>query len=281
MIKLVRYIYQKVIVSSRVNKLPVVQAAVDSEGHAFVTLLDGLTFFGPKPHKKERKFYNLLLGSRIKRSIPFECYQIAIDIVIRYKEGNLKWGGPPKEAFYKVQGGDYIAEMGAFRGYYTMYLSQKVGPQGKIIAIEPIPSNLEYLRKNIEFNKLDNVFIVPKGVWNTNDKKVFQRKSTDYQSGSIDIAYQNQESLAIEVNTLDKILTDHKLKDLDFMLIQLNGAECEALEGLTLVKPKNLSIAARYNKDNRNIAGEIIETLKQRGYSVETLNEKFIYARLN
>ncbi|WP_420318302.1 FkbM family methyltransferase [Ekhidna sp.] len=281
MTKILRYLYQKFVVTRRISELQIKEAGLDSDGHAFVTLKDGMTFYGPKPAGKEKKFYSTILSKSVKNQLPFHCYQVAIDIVIRFYEGNLKWGGPAKEAFYHVKEGNVIAEMGAFRGYYTLYLSKKVGPDGHIIAIEPIPDNIEYLRKNIAINEIENVTIVPKGVWNENDQKTFQRKTTDYQSGSIDIVYQDQEALVIEVNTLDKILSDQKVNEVDFMLIQLNGAEFEALEGLSKSKPKNLAIASRYNKNQRNIAREIQELLMQRGYAINILNEKFIYAQLN
>lgn len=278
MIKLIRYIYQKFQTSSKIKFLDIVQVGCDNDEDAFIKLSNGLIFFGPKSAPKEKKFYSLFLSSRLKQKLPFECYQVAIDIVVRFKEGNLKWGGPAKEAFYKVKNGDYIAEMGAFRGYYTLYLAQKVGEKGKIIAIEPIPENLYYLKKNIAINKLGNVFIVPKGVWNANEEKEFQRKASDYQSGSIDIAYNDSDSQKIEVNTLDTILEESKVSGIDFMLIQLNGAEYEALEGLTKLKPKNFSIAARYDKAGRNISQEIEHLLKERGYETHVLNHKFVYA---
>lgn len=280
MIKIIIYLCQKIITTYRIRHLKVNETGVDNDGHAYIKLENGMTFFGPQPPRKEKKFYSLL-PSGIKARLPFQCFQVAADIVIRYEEGNLKWGGPAKETFYKVKEGDVIAEMGAFRGYYTLYLAEKAGNSGKVIAIEPIPSNLVFLKKNVEANKLNQVTIVPKGVWNENDMKAFQRRPTDYQSGSIDISYNESENEMIEVNTLDKILSDSKTSDVDFMLIQLNGAEYEALEGLKEINPKHLAIAARYDKDGRKIAREIEDFLKQKEYSTKTLQKKFVYAHLN
>ncbi|SNT36088.1 methyltransferase, FkbM family [Ekhidna lutea] len=281
MFKIIRYVYQKFATCSKIKQLKILEAGVDKEGDPFIKLENGRIFFGPESTSKERKFYKLFLSSGTRKKLPFQCFQIALDIVIRYMEGNLKWGGPAKEAFYNVKEGDVIAEMGAFRGYYTLYLADKVGTSGKIVAIEPIPSNLKYLEKNIAANKLENVIVVPKGVWNENDHKTFQRKSTDFQSGSIDISYNNSEALSIEVNTLDQILQDTNVDQVDFMLIQLNGAEYEALEGLSKFEPKHLAIAARYDKEERNIAQEIRLLLEARDYTTKTLNRKFVYAQLN
>lgn len=279
MIKIGTYLYKKFITASRIKTLGIEAAGMDNDDFPFVKLRGGMCFYGPKPSNKERKFYRLFLSQKTKKTLPFESFQIAMDIVVRYAEGNLKWGGPAKEAHYKVQNGDTVAEMGAFRGYYTLYLSQRVGPTGKIIAIEPIPENVMYLKKNIEANNLENVEIIPKGVWNKDETMVFNRKPSDFQSGSIDINYTQQEAKEIEVNTLDTILSSKDVNQVDFMLIQLNGAEFEALEGLQITKPKNLSIAARYNKDERNIATEIVNVLTQRGYETSTLQKKFIYAQ--
>ncbi|WP_462248257.1 FkbM family methyltransferase [Ekhidna sp.] len=280
MLKIILYIYQKIVVSRQIRSLQIESASIDEDGHSFVRLNDGLVFYGPKSMKKERKFYKILIPSNLKKQLPFECYQIAMDIIIRYKDGNLKWGGPSKEAMYTVKKEDVIAEMGAYRGFYTIYLSQKVGPKGKIIAIEPIPENIEYLRKNIEANNLKNTVIVEKGVWNANEQKVFQRKTTEFQSASIDLVFQNQNTETIEVNTLDKILDDSDVKGVDFMLIQLNGAEYEALEGLQSFIPKHFAIAARYNKDGRDITTEVENLLVERGYATKRLEHKFVYAEL-
>lgn len=281
MIKIARYIYQKAITSYRITKLRIKEAGLDENGDPYVTLQDEFTFSGPKTALKEKKFYDLFLSRKVKAKLPFDCYQVAMDIVIRYVEGNLKWGGPHKEAYYKIKTNDVVAEMGAFRGYYTLYLSKKVGENGRIIAIEPIPSNIQYLKKNIEINDIKNVTIIEKGVWNANDTKTFQRKATDYQSGSIDISYENEASLSVEVNTLDTILTRCNTKRVDLMLIQLNGAEYEALEGLKSFMPLNFAIAARYDKNDRRISSEIVQLLIKRGYNVKTLQEKFVYACLN
>lgn len=263
----------------KVAKLDIENAGID-EDIPFVKLINGPVFYGLLSWPKLRKYYNLL-PLKTKAVLPFECFLIANDIVIRYFEGGLQLGGPAKELFYSAKTEDYVAEMGAYMGYYTIYLSEKVGPNGKVIAIEPMPDNLKILKKNIEKNNLTNVNIIPKGVWKEIDEIIFQRKKGDHQSGSIELDYADKDSLKIPVNSLDNILKEQNISRINFMLIQLNGVEIEALEGLNTIKPENMAIAARYDKDKKSAVSEISDILKARNYNCNIVKRDFIFAKLN
>lgn len=51
-----------------------------------------------------------------------------------------------------VQEGDVCVDAGANCGYYSLLLAQRVGPSGKVIAIEAAPDNVRRLRANLELN---------------------------------------------------------------------------------------------------------------------------------
>jgi len=273
-----RYLKRKFIITYKVNKLNIHSSGLDQEGDPFVRMLDGLIFYGSRPKKKDRKFYNFLLP-KIKEKLCFEGFQVACDIVIRYFGRGLKFKGPKKERFYEVQKGDVVVEIGAYRGYYTMYLSQIVGPKGNIIAIEPIKDNVRLLEKNVLRNNLNNITIVPKGVWKEEDTLTFYKKPTDDQSASIQLISETKEKIQMEVDSLDNILDSLGMNKIDFMIIQSNGAEYEALEGLTDFKPQNFSIAARYKKNGKPIVPWIIEYLYKKNYEIKIISNKYIYAK--
>ena len=142
-----KYIVNRISLVKKVAKLDFIRSGIDSDQMPYMKLNSGLMLFGTESRAKDKKYYRLLPG-KIKKRLPFQCFNLANDIVIRYFEGGLKYGGPRKESFYRAGEGDYIAEMGAYMGHYTLYLSEKVGTNGKVIAIEPIPDNLKILRKN-------------------------------------------------------------------------------------------------------------------------------------
>ena len=268
-------IIQKIRITWQLRKLEVAQTGID-EGVPFVELTNHLRFFGLQSGKKDRKYYGIL-PRNTQKMIPFECYKVATDIVIRYMEGGLKLGGPKKEHFYKVREGDVVAEMGAYMGYFTLYLAQKVGKNGRIIAIEPMKDNLRFLQKNIAFNGFDNVEIIDKGVWNKNETISFLRSPEDTQSASIGLKEGTKEEFTIEAKRLDSILEQCKAEHVNFMIIQLNGAEPEALEGLETFRPDHLAIAARYKVSDRNPVQHITNLLKAREYKILVRSRKYIY----
>lgn len=53
-----------------------------------------------------------------------------------------------------VQPGMRVVDVGANMGYYTVKLAHKAGPHGHILAFEPNPDTLPYLRENIAINNL-------------------------------------------------------------------------------------------------------------------------------
>ncbi|MBY0291207.1 MAG: FkbM family methyltransferase [Mycobacteriaceae bacterium] len=60
-----------------------------------------------------------------------------------------------------VQAGDVCVDAGANCGYFTVLLAQRVGPSGKVIAIEAAPENVRWMRANLDINGVqDTVEVV-------------------------------------------------------------------------------------------------------------------------
>jgi FkbM family methyltransferase len=59
--------------------------------------------------------------------------------------------------WYTPAAGDVVWDVGAHAGVTTCYLSQLVGPAGKVYAFEPDPLNYSCLQRNIERHQLTNV----------------------------------------------------------------------------------------------------------------------------
>lgn len=270
--------YYRIKLLFQIDQLGIDETGVDANGN-YVKLKTGKYFYGLPTRVKQKKYFNLL-SKKYKKIIKFNSFQTVYDIIIRYVERGLRLGGPNKEMFYKLKKGDVVAEMGAYMGYYTMYLSEKVGETGKIVAIEPLPDNVDYINKNIHKNNLSNVTIVPKGVWKEKSTSTFYRKHDDHQSASLILDEDNKNKIDIDVDSLDNILSEAKVDHVDFMIIQLNGVEFEALEGLTKIKPANISIAARYDSDTTKTSEKIKFLLEKRNYDVKIIKKDYIFARL-
>jgi len=263
----------------KINQLPIASSGIDKENDPFVRLEDGTILYG-----KTSNNYNVIfkyLQPKIKEKLNIQCIQVAADIVIRYVEGGLKYGGPKKQSRYVVQPGDSVSEMGGYQGFCSVKLAQQVGTKGQVIAIEPMEDNFRLLSKNKEKNNLTQLKVINRAVWDEAKDVSFERKKGDGQSSSIEMSYDNPDNYIVKAETLDIIYEKFQMKPLDFMIIQLNGAEINALRGLTSFKPKQLSIAARYDTENQDAAQQIKNHLEKKGYIVEIDEDDFVFAHLS
>jgi len=64
--------------------------------------------------------------------------------------------------------GDVAYDVGANMGLYTVFFSKQVGPQGRVIAFEPLRANYQRLQGNVALNRLENVRCFQKALGHCN-----------------------------------------------------------------------------------------------------------------
>ena len=227
MLSNIKALFYRIILFLSIHKVKISDFGIDNDGDPFVQIHNGKIFYGEYRLSKIDKYLYNILFVKYRFKFPLECLRTIFDIIIRYNEGGLKFRGPNKQMYYSVKNGDTVAEMGAYQGFYTMKLSEQVDSIGTIIAIEPNPNNYRLLKKNVINNNLSNVILVNKGVWHEKDILTINVKENDSQSSSIEL-YNNLKtqsflSFKINVNTLDNIFSDLAVKNIDFIIIQLNS----------------------------------------------------------
>lgn len=86
-----------------------------------------------------------------------------------------------------LQPGMTFIDIGAHVGYYTLLGAAAVGKEGKVIAFEPEPYNLEILTKNVALNELTNVVVEGKGISTVRDRRKYScRKKIMVITGHIE-----------------------------------------------------------------------------------------------
>ncbi len=64
-----------------------------------------------------------------------------------------------------VASGDHVLDVGANIGYFTILMASWVGEAGTVLAFEPVPANLDLLRRSIAENRFeDRVRVIPNAV---------------------------------------------------------------------------------------------------------------------
>lgn len=187
------------------------------------------------------------------------------------------------ERYYKLRKGDIVVDAGANHGTFSVKAAKIVGNGGKVIAIEPEVNNLSILQRNIRENELGNVVIVPKGLWSRKDKLKLNLYTTIYHAFYRHRYYEMEDTNRfeeVEVDTLDNILKELGVKRVDFIKMDIEGAEIEALKGMNETLENNdVKLANEDHFVNGKRTYKIIAPqLKERGFEVRKRNG-IVYAR--
>jgi len=170
-----------------------------------------------------------------------------------------------------IKQGDVVLELGAYCGFGTMKLSQLVGENGKVIAVEADKINLEILKKNIHSNNIKNVIPINKGIWNKKGSLTLF-KELNQRNSLVEGLLENIESKdEIEVDTVDNILSELKMVRTDFITMEINAAEINGLKGMQKTLSKNnirLVSAGWYDFEGKPAWMKIKEILTKQGFSV-------------
>lgn len=172
-----------------------------------------------------------------------------------------------------------VLDVGANIGFFSVLFSKLISNKNKVLAIEPTPLALSYLRRNIERNNCLSSVVVFEGVITANEGMV--RLNTvpgmeEYSSlGSIveSIGEGSQiESIEVYGSTVDKLVLEKKLVP-GFIKIDTEGAEYLVLSGamntLNTCRPVILSeLSDKYLSTFGHTAENVVNLLKRNGYSV-------------
>src|SRR5829696_1770168 len=146
--------------------------------------------------------------------------------------------------------GDIVVDIGAHIGLYTIISSKRVGTKGKVVAIEAHPGNFEMLNSNIKLNQLTNVIPLNYAVHSKETKVKLYLPSgesgfTKYNTIMPNWINAQEKFVEVNANTLDYLLQFNEIRqeEVNWIKIDVEGAEFEVLKGATNVLSKSKDIA--------------------------------------
>ncbi len=160
-----------------------------------------------------------------------------------------------------VRPGDVVIDCGAHIGGFTR-LALRAGAR-LVVAIEPEQANELALRMNFAAElKAGKVRIVDKGVWDRTGRLSLHVSKTG-DSHSVVLPQNGRRDESISVTTIDQLASELKLTRVDFIKMDIEGAERNALRGASDVlrrfKPR-LAISSYHLKgDPAAICAEVWE----------------------
>lgn len=183
----------------------------------------------------------------------------------------------------KLKEGDIFLDLGASIGTTSMCFSEIVGKRGTGYAFEPVVSDV--LERNLSENQIANVKVISKAVSAHSGPTeieisdyIFDSSITkrDYTSGH----YTNNK--VIQSITLDEFVQQYALPKVDFIKVDIEGAEELAIRGAEkLIKkysPKWSIASYHIDFDNEPQHPKLVSILKDYGYNINEYDASYIYA---
>ena len=133
-----------------------------------------------------------------------------------------------------IRKGDTIVDVGANLGLWVMGAARKAGFEGSVHAFEPVPENLVQLVANLTMNgfDLDQVKCQQLSLSDRSGRATFYA-ATNGNSGMGALASREGVNRPIETTlvTLDSYCEQHSIRHVDFVKIDVEGAELLVLRG--------------------------------------------------
>jgi FkbM family methyltransferase len=129
-----------------------------------------------------------------------------------------------------IRTGDIVLDCGANVGVFSRE-ALSLGAR-LVVAIEPAPINIECLRRNLAGEiAAGRVVVCEKGVWDREDMlRLREDESTSAMDGFVK-SENTREGPLVPLTTLDRLVGELKLERVDFIKMDIEGAERRALAG--------------------------------------------------
>lgn len=172
--------------------------------------------------------------------------------------------------------GMMVLDIGAHHGFYTLLASFKVGSSGTVIAFEPSTRERRKLLWHLRINRCKNVRVEPLALANSNgEAELFVVEGRDTGCNSLRMPKVNEtvRPVRVPLMRLDDYLQRNGIERVDFIKMDVEGAELEVLKGaVQLLQCKPRPIWLVEVQDSRTEpwgyrAVEIVRFLERFGYS--------------
>lgn len=139
--------------------------------------------------------------------------------------------GFTREFLRALPEGGVLVDVGANVGWYSLTAAKRVGPRGRVLAVEPVETNAARIRRNADLNGFANVQVEVLALAEKAGELLLHAPRDDnegtYSVTSVDADPARR--VAVRATTLDDVARG--LPRLDVLKIDVQGAELGVLQG--------------------------------------------------
>lgn len=176
-----------------------------------------------------------------------------------------------------IRPGDIVIDVGANIGYCTLVMSNLVGPEGHVFAVEPCPEIRTRLEAQLALNDITNVTVIPYGISDRNERRSFHLTG-GYQGRNLGLSHFGELTAegGLELRRLSEVVPPDKLSRVNFIKIDVEGMEGPVLRDIITLIPalsRDLCLCAELRMDDSLRA--VIKELEEDGFSAVVLPNQY------
>lgn len=168
---------------------------------------------------------------------------------------NFKTGQYLLQGICMPEEGDILFDLGAYLGDSAVIFSRLVGASGQVFSFEALPSQYDKFRENLVRFECDNVTPCFNAAWNRNEQLLMTSNRASSCVGAGDIS--------VPGVRIDDFARDRGIDRVDFIKMDIEGAEQQALEGaertIRLYKPK-LALSVYHKPEDIHLIMEMVKS---------------------
>lgn len=185
------------------------------------------------------------------------------------------------DEFFDIKEGDIIIDGGMYHGDMSVYFSKRVGESGRVYSFEPNFINcITAFGKILNF-ECNNVAILPIALYIEKSLANFHIDKNYDNTGSIILNFRkiyNNENVfktTTIADSLDNIVKLYRIPKVDFIWLNIEGAETPSLRGMeSTLRNNNCKIAISTHKYivdgiEKNTDNDVIDILEEYGYKTK------------
>lgn len=175
-----------------------------------------------------------------------------------------------------IYAGNVVVDIGAHIGAFAVRAA-RLAQGGQVYAYEASPKNFALLTENRKINNLGNVYIENSAVSNQRGMMPFYTPSDNCILGSL---LQNTSSFieTVPTKTLSDIIAEHAITQIDFLKVDVEGAEFDILFANpeeTLSKTRQIAMEFHEFKGDKRSYHDLVNLLSTHGFKVVVEKAKF------
>ena len=168
-------------------------------------------------------------------------------------------------------------DVGANLGYYTALAARVVGPNGRVLAVEPDPDSFGYLEQTIAANAVGNVEAFPVAASDAPATLPLYISTDNRGDNRLYASGEDRPQVEVAARPLDALLRENKIDTVDLIKIDVQGYEPKVIAGLreTITSSPNLTLLTEFwpqgIDEASEDANEFLQTLRELGLTLHEL----------